>query len=264
MKSKIIDLGLWQMISAYVFVLIVILLTKMKNLDREKQIILACFRMTLQLTIVGYLLIYIFESKSIIMTISVVAIMELFAIRNIVKLTKFKVSKYMLKVIAFSLVVGTITCIIYFLYVVIRINPPFNPQYVIPISGMLLGNSMTGISIGINRLNDDMKSGSKDIEAYLMLGADARTASSNAIKNSFDAAILPTINSMMSIGIVSLPGMMTGQILSGISPIISIKYQIAIMLGILGSCSLSVFLFITYAYKAYFNKDIQLIVKQTD
>ncbi|NLV47233.1 MAG: ABC transporter permease, partial [Clostridiaceae bacterium] len=81
------------------------------------------------------------------------------------------------------------------------------------------------------------------------------------LDNAFDAAILPTINSMVGMGIVFLPGMMTGQILSGISPVTAIEYQIAIMLGILGSVALTVILFIQIGYKTFFNEQDQLVIE---
>lgn len=91
-----------------------------------------------------------------------------------------------------------------------------------------------------------------------MLGALPKVAVKDIVDNAFDAAVLPTINSMVGMGIVFLPGMMTGQILAGLSPVSAIKYQIAIMLGILGSVSLTVIVFINFGYKTFFNKDSQL------
>ncbi|MCG4586258.1 ABC transporter permease, partial [Anaerosalibacter bizertensis] len=85
-----------------------------------------------------------------------------------------------------------------------------------------------------------------------------KMASKDIVNNAFDASILPTINSMVGMGIVSLPGMMTGQILSGISPLIAVRYQIAIMLGIMGSVSLTVIIFLQLGYKTFFTKDSQL------
>lgn len=86
-----------------------------------------------------------------------------------------------------------------------------------------------------------------------MLGATPKMASRDIVNQAFDAAMLPTINSMVTMGIVFLPGMMTGQILSGISPLVAVEYQIAIMLGIVGSVSLSVILFVQLGYRTYFN-----------
>jgi putative ABC transport system permease protein len=96
------------------------------------------------------------------------------------------------------------------------------------------------------------------VEGALMLGATPKMASKQIVDDAFDSAILPTINSMVGMGIVFLPGMMTGQILSGTSPVTAIEYQIAIMLGILGSVALTVVLFVQLGYKTFFSEDSQL------
>lgn len=153
---------------------------------------------------------------------------------------------------------GSFTTILFFLLIVVRVTPWYNPRYFIPISGMLIGNAMTGITLGINRLVDGMNTNKNLVEAALMLGASPKAAAKSIIDNAFDSAILPTINSMVGMGIVFLPGMMTGQILSGTSPLTAIQYQIAIMLGITGSVSLSVILAVQLGYKTFFNKDNQL------
>jgi len=153
---------------------------------------------------------------------------------------------------------GTLSGLVYFILVVLQISPWYEPRYIIPIAGMLIGNSMTGISLGVNRLVDGMKNQKQLVETSLMLGATPQLASKNIVDDTFDAAILPTINSMVGMGIVFLPGMMTGQILTGLSPLLAIKYQIAIMLGIVGCVSLSVFLFVQLGYKTFFNKYAQL------
>jgi putative ABC transport system permease protein len=91
-----------------------------------------------------------------------------------------------------------------------------------------------------------------------MLGASPQMAAKSVVDNAFDSAILPTINSMVGMGIVFLPGMMTGQILSGVSPLTAIEYQIAIMLGIVGSVALTVILFVYWGSKTFFNQQQQL------
>jgi putative ABC transport system permease protein len=95
----------------------------------------------------------------------------------------------------------------------------------------------------------------------LMLGATPKMASKKVVDQAFDAAILPTINSMVGMGIVFLPGMMTGQILAGLSPLSAIQYQIAIMLGIVGCVSLTVILFVQMGYKTFFSDQAQLHLK---
>lgn len=254
----VINLQLWQMAAAYVFVLILLFIVKIRGISREKEILISSIRMTIQLILVGYILVYLFNTMNPIYTIMVVVGMELFAIQNIYKRVKTTLSKSIKKIIALSMICGTLSSLIYFLFVVVNISPWYDPRYFIPIAGMLIGNSMTGISLGVTRLVDGMHAQKYLVESALMLGATPKMASKEVVDNAFDSAILPTINSMVGMGIVFLPGMMTGQILSGTSPVTAIEYQIAIMLGILGSVSLTVILFIQLGYKTFFNEESQL------
>lgn len=97
------------------------------------------------------------------------------------------------------------------------------------------------------------------VEEALILGATPQAATKSIVNSAFDAAIMPTINSMLGMGIVFLPGMMTGQILSGTSPATAVNYQIAIMLGILGAVALTVILMLQLGYRNFFNEEDQLI-----
>lgn len=258
--KDVINLQIWQMASAYVFIVVLLIFVRIRGISREKEILISALRMTLQLILVGYILVYLFENINPLYTILVIIIMEIFAIYNIFKRTKTKLSKPLKKIIAISMLLGTLSSILYFLFIVVNISPWYDPRYFIPISGMIIGNSMTGISLGVTRLVDGMYTQKHLVESALMLGATPRMAAKKIVNNAFDSAILPTINSMVGMGIVFLPGMMTGQILSGISPITAIEYQIAIMLGILGSVSLTVILFINLGYKTFFNGESQLVI----
>ena len=258
----VISLQLGQMIAAYIFVVLLLIIVRIRGISREKEILISSIRMTIQLILVGYILVYLFRTIHPLHTVVVIIVMEIFAVHNIYKRTKRPLSGSLKKVIAFSMVAGTLTSLLYFLLVVIQIKPWYDPRYFIPIAGMLIGNSMTSISLGVSRLVDEMYLERHLVESALMLGATPKMASKEVQDNAFDAAILPTINSMIGMGIVFLPGMMTGQILSGISPITAIEYQIAIMLGILGSVTLTVSLFVQFGYKTFFNKESQLVIKE--
>lgn len=253
-----IDLTLIQLATAYVFVVILLFIVRHRGIKREGDILLASVRMTLQLVLIGHVLVYIFDYPSPFYTIIFVALMEAFAIFNIFSRVKEEISTNLKKIIAISMIIGTVSSMLYFLFIVIRITPWYNPRYFIPITGMLIGNSMTGISLGVSRLISGINSNKNLVESALMLGASPKLAVKEIVDDAFDAAVLPTINSMLGMGIVFLPGMMTGQILAGLSPISAIKYQITIMLGILGSVSLTVVIFINLGYKTFFNKDSQL------
>jgi len=256
----IIKLHLGQIAAAYVFVVILLLIVRARGISREKEILISTVRMTLQLILTGYLLVYLFNNINPWHTIIIIAIMEVFAIYNSFKSTKRSLSYALKRIIAISILSGTLASLIYFLLIVINISPWYDPRYFIPIAGMFIGNSMTGVSLGITRLVDDMHNQKHLVESALMLGATPKMAAKEIVNNAFDSAILPTINSMLGMGIIFLPGVMTGQILSGTSPVTAIEYQIAIMLGILGSVSLTVILLLQLGYKTFFNAQSQLIV----
>lgn len=257
--NGIIDLSIWQVILSYIFVIIVICIIKNRGIRREKEIIVSSLRMTIQLILTGYVLVYIFDNPSPILTVAIVAIMECFAVYTVFQKFKGKLSRKLKLIIAFSMGTGTLSCLLYFLLIVIRIFPWYNPQYFIPIAGMLVGNSMTGISLGVKSLIEGMTTRRNLVEEAMILGATPQKATREIINNTFDAAIMPTINSMLGMGIVFLPGMMTGQILSGTSPSTAVNYQIAIMMGILGAVSLTVIMMLQLGYRSFFNDEDQLI-----
>lgn len=257
--NHIISIQIWQLVSAYIFILILIGVVRFRKISREKEILIATIRMTIQLMIVGYLLSYIFKHPNPFITLIIIAIMETFAIYNIYRRVKADIPSKLKTAVGISLVTGTLISLFYFDFVVIRFDPWFDPRYFISIAGMIIGNAMTGITLGLNALIEGMKSKRHLVEAALMMGATPKVAAKEITNHSFDTAIMPTINNMVGMGIVFLPGMMTGVILSGINPVVAIKYQVAIMIGIVGSVSLSVMLFVFFGYKAFFNERDQLI-----
>jgi putative ABC transport system permease protein len=254
----IIDIGLWRFIAAYAFILILLFIVKLIGISREKQIVIASLRMTIQLIIAGYILTFIFDNPSPWLSLLIIFIMELFAIFNIYKQVRYKLSKQLKCTVAVSMVIGTISCLFYFNIIVIHFTPWYEPRYFIPIAGMIVGNSMTGITLGLNTLLGGLKEQREVVEGALMLGATPKAASKKYVDDAFDSAILPTLNNMIGMGIIFLPGMMTGQILSGVSPLVAIEYQIAILLGIVGSVALTVILFIYLGYKFLFTDHAQL------
>ncbi|MDO6354655.1 iron export ABC transporter permease subunit FetB [Caloramator sp. CAR-1] len=258
--KNIIDINVYQLLAAYIFIVILLLIVRKRGIKREKEIVISSIRMTLQLIIMGFVLVYIINNPNPLFTLLILIFMEIFSIYNIYKRSKVELNFKIKKVVAISMVIGSLLSLLYFLFVIIRISPWYDPRYFIPIAGMLIGNSMTGVALGVNRLVDDIKKRKDEIEMALMLGATPKMAVKEIIDNTFDSAILPTINSMVGMGIVFLPGMMTGQILSGTSPLTAIKYQIAIMLGILGCVAITVIMFLQLGYKTYFNEEAQLII----
>lgn len=256
--SEIVEIGPWRLLSAYFFLLLLFFFIKGQSIGKEKEILVSALRMTVQLILMGYVLVYIFDQNRLSVTLLIFFVMVFFAIRNVFVRVKVPVNKRLRRVIMLSMVAGTSLTIFYFLLLVIHIEPWYEPRYFIPIAGMIIGNSMTGISLGTERLIGEMRAKKELIEGALMLGATPKDAVLEIIKDTFTSAIMPTINSMVGMGIIFLPGMMTGQILSGVSPLIAIEYQIAIMLGIVGSVSITVFILTRLGYLTFFNRFSQL------
>lgn len=262
MNESVMNISNSQLMLTYLFALIAMLITSFNGINRNKDIVVGTLRMTVQLFIAGFILVYIFDSASFILSALMVLVMEFFAIFNIVTNKKGKLNSGLKRTLILAQVIGTIFTLAFFLIIVVRPKPIYNPQYLIPLGGMIIGNSMTGINLALNQMLNSIENNRSTIEGSLMLGASPRMAMDKIIKNAFDTAITPTLNSIKNMGIISLPGMMTGQILGGVSPLIAIRYQIAIMTAIMSSVAICVFIFLHLGYKNLFNDQKQLVKVQ--
>lgn len=146
--------------------------------------------------------------------------------------------------------------------VLIGVDPWWRPQYFIPLSGMVIGNSMNAIAISMERLLGDLRGRRAEIEMMLCLGADYREASQSMFRRAVRAGMIPSINSMMAVGIVFIPGMMTGQILAGSDPETAIRYQIVVMIMLVGSTALGSLLVVYLVRRMCFGPAQQLLLKQ--
>lgn len=143
----------------------------------------------------------------------------------------------------------------------------YQPQYAIPFLGMVLGNTLTGVAIGLNAFTDSLSTKRELVESELALGATRWEAAREPIRNSVRTGMIPIVNSMMVVGIVSLPGMMTGQLVSGMDPMEAVKYQIVIMFLIASSTALGTVLSVLFAFRRLFNSQhqfcFQLLVRRS-
>ena len=263
MERDIINIQIFQLVFAYIFVLVLLFIVKQKEIGHKGEILLASVRMTIQLVAVGFVLEYVFANQNPFYSLLILLVMEAFAIYNIYGRVNAQISKKLKAIIAGSMFLGTSISIFFFVLAVVGLDPWFRADYFIPLSGMLIGNSMTGISLGVNHLINGFRDNKDLIENYLMLGAEPETAVKEISNRAFYNAVLPTINSMMGMGIVFLPGMMTGQILSGEALLSAIRYQIAIMMGILGSVTLTVYLMVKWGMNSFFNDRAQINIENS-
>lgn len=251
------DISLWQLGSAYLFVLLSLGICAARGIPKYKDLVLAALRMTGQLALAGWVLRWVLREPQPWVTVLIFLGMEAFASFSVFRRVKGTLTPALKKAAAGSLFLGTTASLTYFILVVVQVHPWYAPQYGIPLGGMIIGNAMTAVSLAAGRLLNDTSLQRDQIEGALMLGARPQAIMKPIVDRTFDAALMPTLNSMLGMGIVFLPGLMTGQILSGSSPVTAIKYQIAIMLGILGSVSLSTILFLLWGSSSLFNRRAQ-------
>lgn len=141
---------------------------------------------------------------------------------------------------------------------IIRVDPWYDPQYVIPLLGMVLGNALTGTSLALDRFMEDVVGKRSQIESLLALGATRWEAAHETIKEALRTGMIPTINSMMVLGVVSLPGMMTGQMLAGVEPTNAVRYQIVIYFTIAAGTALANLGIVLLAFRVLFSDNHQL------
>lgn len=248
----VIKIQLWQFLIVYLLLLVVLLIMKICHVDKAKQLIVASIKMTIQLVLAGYILAYIFDNPHPLFVILYIVLMISFTIYRVLSKNKELNKKFKI-VVAVSIIISGLSIIIFFIGVVVGVSL-FNPQYVIPISGMVMGNTMTGVSLGLKTFKESIKDQRSKINALMCLGADPKDILLPLVKQSLETAMLPTLNSMVGMGIVSLPGMMTGQILAGTIPTTAILYQIAIMIAICTVVTCSSFGSLYFGFKTMYNR----------
>ena len=254
--NGIIELQLWQFSIVYLLLLITLAIMKKCQINQSKLLIVASIRMTVQLVLAGLILTYIFEHPHPLFTVLYLAAMTGFAIWRVLSKNR-TLSRQFKLVIAGSLSISGLLLLLFFIGVVVG-ESIFHPQYVIPIGGMVMGNAMTGVTLGVKTFRESLQGQRAKLDALLNIGATPQKILLPFVRQAMETALLPTMNSMLGMGIVSLPGMMTGQILSGTRPTTAILYQIAIMIVISTVVCLSTFGSLYLGYRTLCNHRNQI------
>ncbi len=249
-----------QLAFGLVFILISGLASFAYSLKLEKDLLIGTVRTFVQLFIMGYILRFVFDLSHMAVVIGVFSFMIFFAAWTIYGRVKdkqipFFMPVFLSMIFSYFLVSYLVTA------VVVNVKPWWEPRYFIPLGGMVIGNSMNAIAISLERLIGELKSRRSEIEMKLCLGATSREASQPILRNAMQAGMIPSINSMMAVGMVFIPGMMTGQILAGSDPLTAIKYQIVVMVMLSGSTALGTLLTVLLVRKRCFNACDQLVLR---
>ena len=218
-------------LSLAAFLLLMLAATSLRiGLGLEKRIVISGLRMTVQLLLIGMVLKGLFARVSLVLVCILSLCMLLVAGYEVWARQKRKLrgtSGYLIS--TGSMLVSSFTITFLALTVMVGVDPWYTPQYAIPLLGMLLGNTMNGVALASDRLTTEMFNQRGMVEQRLLLGQSWQEASGDIRRDCMRTGMIPIINSMAAAGVVSLPGMMTGQILGGSSPLDAVKYQILIM-----------------------------------
>ena len=254
--DEIISLQIGQFALIYILLLVVLAIMKRCKIEQSKLLLVASVRMTVQLVLAGFILTYIFENPHPLFTLSYIVLMTGFAIHMVLQRNK-GLNKTFKLIAGLSLSLSGILVLCFFLLLVVGVNI-FNPQYTIPISGMIMGNAMTGLSLGLKTFYEKTQAQQVQIRTLLNMGVSPQKILTPFANSATATALLPTLNAMLGMGIISLPGMMTGQILSGTMPMTAILYQIAITISITTVTCLAVFLALYFGSGTLYNQRAQI------
>ncbi|MNJ48248.1 hypothetical protein D3C77_434370 [compost metagenome] len=236
-----------------IFVMVTMLISVWQKLDLEKDIAIGTIRAAAQLLLVGYVLQFVFNSNHPLFILAIIVFMIIIASRNAAKRGKGLAGIWWRVAVAISatelLMMG--------LLLGLNIIEP-TPQYIIPISGMTIGNAMVVAGLFLNQFKRDIQASSGEIETLLSLGATARRAVQNVMQRSVKSSMIPTIDGMKTVGLVQLPGMMTGMIIAGANPVEAVRYQILIVFAFTSSAAITSILLSTLSYRQWFTKDLRL------
>ncbi|WP_036488047.1 iron export ABC transporter permease subunit FetB [Myxosarcina sp. GI1] len=237
---------------------IAIALSLWQRLGLERQLAFSAVRSLLQLIIVGYILDLVFTLNNPLAVLGILGIM--IAIASIVARNRIdKKIKGLLPLVLLSLLASSAFTLGYTILLIVQPVTWYEPQYVIPLAGMLFGNAMNAASLAGDRLVNTIRQNRLVIETHLSLGATPQQAIANYQREAIATSLIPTLNNMMVVGLVSLPGMFTGQVLSGANPRDAASYQILILFAIVLTNLLVAVLVTQGIYRYFFNQDLQLI-----
>lgn len=239
------------------FVLIPLILSKTLHLSLEKDTLIATIRSIIQLLAVGYILKFVFESEDIVYILLMITLMIVAATMNARKKGK-KIKGITWKVAVTMITVEIIVQSILLGFHII----PATAQYIIPISGMAIGNSMVLSILFLNRFQAEIEAHRDETELILSLGGTPKQAIHLQLIQAIKASMIPTIEGQKTIGLVQLPGMMSGQIIAGADPIQSVQFQLLILFVLLTTASISSSLLGYLSYPSLFNDRMQMLKKQ--
>lgn len=254
-----VTIPLWRLAIAALLIVLAVLLSRAERLDLERELGIGALRAGVQLVAIGYVLGLVFAAERPIIVLGVLSVMWLVATWTSTRRAKHGPGPRVLFPYAFAAIgLGAFVALVPVFLLVIPPRPWFEARYVIPIGGMMLSSAMNVVAQTLERLFASAHAEAETIEQYLALGATPQQALAPYVRAALRAALIPTINGLVTVGLVALPGMMTGQILSGAPPEQAVRYQLVIMYQLVAVASVSGFAAAAFARRLLFTADAQL------
>jgi putative ABC transport system permease protein len=257
MNGGPIPISLAGLAGAAALILLNAVLSLWLQLRLERRLAVAALRTTVQLLLLGYVLVPIFSWRSPYLVLAMGMLMILLAARESVRRISRRYRGVQLNAFAALSLSATLTSILA-VTVLVGVDPWWQPRYLIPLLGMILGNSLTGISLGLDRCLGELADGRDRVEAALALGATWWEAARPVAAESLRAGMIPILNTMSVVGLVTIPGMMTGQLLGGTPPDMAARYQILIIFLIAAATALGAAVAILLSLRALFDDQHRL------
>jgi putative ABC transport system permease protein len=239
-------------------------IARWQRLGVESRYLLGGVRAFVQLFAVGYVLVYVFEARRWWLVLLVLAVMLAAATAAATRGRKLASGqKHVWRLSGTAMLLGSALTLLYVTQVVLRVSPWYEPRYLVPLFGMIVGNAMNGAALAVERLDGEMTRERALVEAYLALGATPARAAAEPVRRALIAALIPSINGLMVVGLVQLPGMMTGQILAGASPLLAVRYQVVVAFMLTFATSLTSVIVVLAYRRTFFTAACQLVARPT-
>jgi putative ABC transport system permease protein len=259
--SSYVSLSYYQVGLAALLILINGSISVLLGLGLERRLLLAAACTVVQLLLVGLVLEWVFGLDSWYVVIGLMLVMTVLGGIVTIQRVHFRYPGIWLSSLV-SIWASSWIMAAAAIFVIVPVRPWYSPQYAIPLLGMILGNTLNGISLGLDRLGRELSFERGRVETLLALGATRWEAARQSVQQAIRTGMIPLINSMMVVGIVSLPGMMTGQLLAGVAPLEAVKYQIVIMFLIASGTALGTVGVVLLSYWRLFDSDHQFLYRR--
>lgn len=254
-----LEIPLWRVAVAALLVVVAVVLSRAARLGLEKDLGLGAVRAALQLVAIGYALRLLITSDHPAAVLGVLAVMWMVAAFTSTQRLKHGPPARELLPYAFAAIgLGAFVALVPVFVLVIPPEPWFDARFVIPIGGMMLSSAMNVVAQVFERLFASASAEEATLEQYLALGATPEQALAPYVKQALRAALIPTVNGLVTVGLVALPGMMTGQIVSGAAPEQAVRYQIVVMYQLVAVAAVAGFAAAWFARRAIFTHDAQV------